>query len=111
MLGQKLLNGEKDFAEGWNFCPEENEILTVGEVLEIAKNIWDKINYEVDVLNKHVHEAGLLSLNIDKAKIKLGWNPKWKNEVSIQKTIEWYKEFNHSNKIITEDQLNQYIIL
>jgi CDP-glucose 4,6-dehydratase len=111
MLGQKLLNGEKDFAEGWNFGPEENEILTVGEVLEIAKNIWDKINYEVDVLNKHVHEAGLLSLNIDKAKIKLGWNPKWKNEVSIQKTIEWYKEFNHSNKIITEDQLNQYIIL
>jgi CDP-glucose 4,6-dehydratase len=111
MLGQKLLNGEKDFAEGWNFGPEENEILTVGEVLEIAKNIWDKINYEVDVRNEHFHEASLLSLNIDKAKIKLGWNPKWKNEVSIQKTIEWYKEFNHSSKIITEDQLNQYIIL
>jgi dTDP-D-glucose 4,6-dehydratase len=50
-------------------------------------------------------------LNIDKAKIKLGWNPKWKNEVSIRKTIEWYKEFNHSSKIITDDQLNQYIIL
>jgi CDP-glucose 4,6-dehydratase len=109
ILGERLLNGEKDFAEGWNFGPEERDILTVGKVLEIAKNIWDKIDYEVDTTNVHFHEAGLLSLNIDKAKTKLGWTPKWTNEVSIQKTIEWYKEFYLSNQIITEEQLNQYI--
>jgi CDP-glucose 4,6-dehydratase len=109
MLGERLLNGEKEFADGWNFGPEDNEVLTVGEVLEIAKNIWDEIDYEVDTTNVHFHEAGLLSLNIDKAKTKLVWAPKWTNEVSIQKTIEWYKEFYLSNQIITEEQLNQYI--
>ena len=109
MLGERLLNGEKDFAEGWNFGPEERDILTVGEVLEIAKNIWDRIDYEVDTENEHFHEAGLLSLNINKAKSKLGWQPKWKNEISIKNTIEWYKEFYHSNQIITEEQLNQFV--
>lgn len=109
MLGERLLNGKKDFAEGWNFGPEENEVLSVGEVLEIAKNIWDRIDYEVDTENKHFHEAGLLSLNINKAKSKLGWQPKWKNEISIKHTIEWYKEFYHSKKILTEEQLNQFV--
>jgi CDP-glucose 4,6-dehydratase len=109
MLGERLLHGKKDFAEGWNFGPEENEVLSVGEVLEIAKNIWDRIDYEVDTENKHFHEAGLLSLNINKAKSKLGWQPKWKNEISIKHTIEWYKEFYHSKKILTEEQLNQFV--
>ena len=110
MLGEHLLNGEKDFAGAWNFGPEEDDVLSVVEVLDIAKNIWDKIDYLVDKKNKHFHEAGLLSLNNNKAKSSLGWTPKWSNEISIKNTIEWYKEYYHSNQIITENQLNQYII-
>lgn len=109
MLGARLLNGEKEFAEGWNFAPEERDVLSVGEVLKISKNIWDRIDYEVDIENNHFHEAGLLSLNINKAKSKLGWQPKWGNEISIQKTIDWYKEFYHSKKIATEEHLNHFI--
>ncbi len=108
MLGEKLLNRDKDFAEGWNFGPEEKDVLTVGAVLELSKKSWNKIEYEIDEQNKHLHEAGLLSLNIDKAKTRLGWKPKWNNETSIQKTIEWYKEFYLSNQIITEQQFYQY---
>jgi len=109
MLGERLLSGEKDFAEGWNFGPEENEALTVSEVLKVAKNVWDRIDYEVDTKQKHFHEAGILSLNINKAKTKLGWYPKWGNEMSIQKTIEWYKAFYLSKLVITEAQLIEYI--
>jgi CDP-glucose 4,6-dehydratase len=110
MLGEKLLNGEKEFASGWNLGPEEKDIQTVETILEIAKNIWNKIDYEVDSENKHFHEAGLLSLNIDKAKSKLGWKPKWSNEMSIQKTIEWYKEFYFSNQVLTEEQISQFTL-
>jgi CDP-glucose 4,6-dehydratase len=109
MLGERLLNAEKDFAEGWNFGPEENEVFTVSQVLKVAKSIWERIDYEVDTENKHFHEAGILSLNINKAKTKLGWTPKWGNEISIQKTIEWYKAFYISNLIVTEAQLNEFI--
>lgn len=109
MLGEKLLHSEVEFATGWNFGPQENEVLTVEEVLKFSKNIWNKINFEFETRVKQPHEAGLLSLNIDNAKHKLGWTPKWNNLKSITKTIEWYKEFYDSNMINTNSDLNQYI--
>jgi len=108
MLGQRLLNGEKEFAEGWNFGPEEEEVLTVEEVLNIAQSTWDIIDFEVDKSNNPFHEAGLLSLNISKAKSKLGWIPKWNNQTAILKTIEWYKEFYRLKTCLTEQNITQY---
>lgn len=109
MLGVRLLNGEKEFAEAWNFGPEENNSLSVENVLEIANSIWDKISFEIDTNNNHYHEAGLLSLNIDKAKNKLGWKPKWSNLTSITNTIEWYKEFYSNQSIITNHQISTFL--
>jgi CDP-glucose 4,6-dehydratase len=109
MLGEKLLNSKIDFASAWNFGPEENEILSVEQVLEFSKNIWNKINFEFESVNKHPHEAGLLSLNIDKAKNILGWSPNWNNVKSITKTIEWYKEFYTSKKLNTDSDLKNYM--
>ncbi len=109
MLGEKLLNGGVNFSSGWNFGPEESQVLTVEEVLFNSKNIWDKINFEFEKEINHPHEAGLLSLNINKAKNKLGWTPKWSNQKSITKTIEWYKEFYTSNKLNTESDLKNYL--
>ncbi len=108
MLGERLLKGEKEFAEAWNFGPEEDEVLTVGEVLKFSKNIWSKINYEIEANQVKLHEANLLKLNIEKAKTKLDWKPKWTNQQSIQKTIEWYKEFYSTGKLNTEYDLIQY---
>jgi CDP-glucose 4,6-dehydratase len=109
MLGEKLLNGELEFSSSWNFGPEENQVLRVEEVLEYSKDIWDKINFEFENEIKHPHEAGLLSLNIDKAKNILGWIPKWSNQKSITRTIEWYKEFYTSNELNTESDLKNFI--
>lgn len=109
MLGVRLLNGEKEFAEAWNFGPEENNSLSVENVLEIANRIWDKISFEIDTNNNHYHEAGLLSLNISKAKNKLGWKPKWSNLTSITNTIEWYKEFYLNQSIITNHQISTFL--
>jgi CDP-glucose 4,6-dehydratase len=111
MLGYRLLNGEPDFAEGWNFGPEEHEVLTVKSVLEIAAENWDAIQYKIEESAANPHEAKLLSLNIEKAKTRLGWTPKWSNEISIKNTIEWYKEFYTNGKINTESNLKNYIDL
>jgi CDP-glucose 4,6-dehydratase len=109
MLGEKLLDSKIEFACGWNFGPEENDILAVEQVLEYSKNIWNKINFEYEIRSKQPHEAGLLSLNIDKAKNILGWSPNWNNIKSITKTIEWYKEFYTSNNLNTDSDLKNYI--
>jgi CDP-glucose 4,6-dehydratase len=108
MLGKKLLEGDETFSGAWNFGPEENQSITVGEVLNLASKYWQKIRYEEEN-SVQLHEAGLLSLNIDKAKLKLGWKPLWNNQVSIHKTIEWYKSFYESKVLLSEEQLNLYI--
>lgn len=110
-LGDHLYKGDIEFAEAWNFGPEENEVLTVSEVLEMAKSTWDKIEYYVDTEKQHFHEANLLSLNINKAKTKLGWKPKWSNSESIKHTIDWYRAYYEEGKLLTESQINAYLSL
>lgn len=41
-----------------------------------------------------LHEANLLSLDITKAKQKLGWYPKWDVEQMLEKTAEWYRRYH-----------------
>ena len=38
------------------------------------------------------HEAKNLSLDINKAKETLGWEPKWNLKETIEKVVDWYKE-------------------
>jgi CDP-glucose 4,6-dehydratase len=107
-LGVKLLDGEKKFAEGWNFGPEEKECLTVREVLNIAKKYWNIIKFEEKVDYNSLHEANLLSLNIEKAKTVLNWNPRWNNDLAIEKTINWYREFYENHKINTIKDISMF---
>ena len=56
------------------------------------------------------HEAGLLQLNCDKAKIQLGWQPKWDSSEAINKTSLWYKCVmdGESAKKVTDNQIKEY---
>jgi CDP-glucose 4,6-dehydratase len=108
LLGMKLLQGKSEFAESWNFGPEEDQVLTVEQVLNLAKKYWNKINFKIDTGNIIYHEAKLLSLNINKAKVKLGWKPIWNNEEAIEKTINWYKLFYENKTIYTQEDINFY---
>lgn len=45
------------------------------------------------------HEAGFLKLDCSKAKFNLGWKPVWDIEKAIEKTVEWYKVFEHQGNV------------
>ena len=92
LLGQKLLEDGKKYAEAFNFGPDEESVLTVSEVAQKVCECYG--SGEVVVLKKDdLHEANLLMLNIEKAKNILGWIPTYNADVAIQKTVEWYKHF------------------
>ena len=50
---------------------------------------WNDVSQD----QKHVHEAGLLKLNCDKALFDLKWQPTLKFEETVKMTVEWYKKF------------------
>ena len=78
-----------DYASGFNFGPDPSANRTVKDlVTEILKHREGKWEDRSDP--KAVHEAGLLNLDIAKAREVLGWTPRWNFEMTIAKTVEWY---------------------
>ena len=109
LLGQKLLEEKKEFADGWNFGPTDNETLKVEEVLLLMKNNWDSLQYFIESSDDNLHEANLLRLNCEKANAFLNWFPVWDMQTAIEKTAIWYKNYYYNNNIITYEQLLEYV--
>jgi CDP-glucose 4,6-dehydratase len=108
LLGEKLLNGQKEFASGWNFGPEEDKVLQVQEIIKLSQLNWENITYKIENEKNNLHEATLLSLNISKAKKYLDWKPIWNNEKSVEKTIKWYKNYYLKRTINTDKDIEDF---
>lgn len=79
------------FCEGWNFGPEPEATRTVGELADALVKHWGKGRWEDKAQAGAAHEAKLLALEIDKAKSRLGWRPRWGFEEATRRTVEWYR--------------------
>ena len=108
LLGQKLLEGKVEFAEGWNFGLLSEEALSVGTVVNSSKKHWENVNYKITQNSNQVHEAKLLRLDCEKANTKLNWFPVWSSEKTIAQTITWYKKFYTRKEIQTSQDLASF---
>jgi CDP-glucose 4,6-dehydratase len=109
LLGQKLLEGRKEFADAWNFGPSEEENLSVGEIVGQVKELWPKMDYHIEGSPDQPHEAGLLRLDCSKARAQLQWVPAWTGSKAVEKTVAWYKYFYEAGKILSMDHLHHYV--
>lgn len=109
LLGQKLLEGRKEFAEAWNFGPAEDGNATVGEIASQIKKVWPRIDYEINIIPVQPHEAGMLKLDCTKARTKLHWIPVWDRKSAVEKTTLWYRNFYESKKVQSLENLQSYI--
>lgn len=111
MLGWELLNGNKKFAESWNFGPAKESNLSVIDVVKRCKNVWSDIRYDltIDALNQH--EANLLMLDCSKADKLLKWQPVFQIEETLERTILWYKRYYNSGEILTDSDINDFVQL
>lgn len=101
-----------DYAGGFNFGPDPKANRSVKdlvvEVLKWAKGGWiDKSDPNA------VHEAGLLNLDIRKAKRILGWKPRWDFETTVKNTVLWYDEVRKGACPIdvTQRQIHDYLVV
>ena len=96
-LGACMNENPVKFSTSFNFGPLQKDSLKVIEVVNMSIMRWGSGKYKIiKKENKSPHEAGILKLNISKAKKEIGWKPKWNSEYAIEKTIQWYK--NSINK-------------
>lgn len=110
LIGQKLLEEKKEFADAWNFGPSDEGSITVEEVVQHVKKYWNKIDYEINKDENQPHEANLLKLDCSKAHIQLNWKDVWDSSKTFEKTVKWYKAFyERDGKILTQNDLESYI--
>lgn len=106
LLGQKLLEEGKKYADGFNFGPREESVLKVAEVSKKVVECYGK--GEVVVHKKdNLHEANLLMLNIEKAKEVLNWSPTYTADVAISETVEWYRHFYNKDVDMNDFTMKQ----
>jgi CDP-glucose 4,6-dehydratase len=96
LLAEKLFNSEKEYAEAWNFGPEDDDAKPVGWILDEIKSLWTagNVNWEI-AEGDHPHETNLLKLDSTKAKTRLGWKPGLNLTQALGLTVEWYQAFQN----------------
>ncbi len=93
LLGQRLYEDGTKFTGAWNFGPDDNDVKSVRWVVERITSMWgDNASWKITTDN-HPYEAHYLKLDCSKAKAKLGWYPQWDLNLSLEKTVEWYKAY------------------
>lgn len=109
LLGQRLLEARKEFAEAWNFGPDAEACITVQEIIDRARKNWNSIEYEIRTEARQLHEANILKLECSKARDKLRWMPVWDVGKTVNRTISWYRTYYEQGKACSKDDLSCYV--
>ena len=89
-LAEKLTAQGHEFAEEWNFGPDEAATQTVAWVADYLCQGVKGSEWTQDQ-GQYPHETKFLSLNSGKAKSRLQWQPRWSIETALDMTIAWHQ--------------------
>ena len=96
-LAKALAMEPLKFQGAWNFGPETGDALSVSEVTKRVIKYWGSGKFKV-TKKPGPFEHQLLQLSIEKAKLNLGWKPRWNSERAIKETVHWYRSIANEKK-------------
>jgi len=113
-LAVNLFTSGDNHGEAYNFGPSSDQNHPVSQLIDEMSKYWDQIKWNDTSKDEgHLHEAGLLKLNCDKALCDLQWRSALEFEETVKMTVEWYKLY-YQNKTyslhdFTVSQIEAYI--
>lgn len=108
LLARKLYEQGSTHAEGWNFGPIDEDAQPVEWIVKRLCADWGGgATYEVDK-GEHPHEAHYLKLDCSKARMCLGWQPRWGLETALEKVVSWTKAC-HEGKDLRSECMRQIL--
>lgn len=100
MLAKRLYESGPDFSGAWNFGPDDRETKPVEWLVKRICSEWgENASYAIDETDQ-LHEAHYLKLDCSKAKVKLGWHPRWDLSKAVDSAIEWTKAYQEGKDLI-----------
>ena len=115
-LGAALYDNSALHGEAYNFGPPAHQNYPVSKLIDEMATYWDNVRWnDISKSKQHLHEAGLLKLNCDKALFDLDWLPTLQFEDTVRMTVQWYKGFyeHRANSMydFTMIQIEEYMQL
>lgn len=90
-LAQRLLETEDArYQDAFNFGPDPEASRSVGELVAECLKHWAGETVDRSPSDAP-HEAGRLSLVIERARERLDWRPRWSFDRGVKETIVWYR--------------------
>ena len=90
VVAQRLLEGDRSAADGWNFGPVLEDTRPVGWIAEALQREWGRGGF-VQSTGPQPHEACLLTLDCSKARSQLGWRPTLSLGEALPMVANWHK--------------------
>ena len=108
-LAERLYMDGAGFAEAWNFGPSDEDVRSVRWIVERLAEIRKDVCWECDDVPQP-HEAHYLKLDSSKARIQLGWHPRWRLGTALDKTLEWHEAWRGGQDMhsVTLSQVAEY---
>ena len=106
-IGTVIISKSKRICRALELCPSYNSNITVRELVNIVKKRWNDI--EVEFEKPKIYESKYLMLDSSKAYNKLKWKPVWGIDLTINNTIDWYKNYYEKKIVKTDDQIENFI--
>ncbi len=110
LLAQKMWNEPTKYCEGWNLGPKMDAVVPVWDVATMLTEAYGKGELIDQTDPNAPHEANLLMLDITKAQIRLGWEPKMSTKEAIDLTADWYKRYQTEDAYqISVEEIEKYV--
>lgn len=91
-LAEQLSVEPQTHATAYNFGPDLDANRPVQDLVEQLLLHWQGAAGWCDAsASGDPHEAGLLHLVADRARLRLGWQPRWNFATTVARTATWYK--------------------
>lgn len=110
VLAERLFVDGQQFAQAWNFGPNEADVWTVAEITQQICKLWgDGASWQLNA-EQNLHEARYLKLDTSKAKTYLGWQPRWDLSTALKNITTWHRGWlaGEDAKDLCMDQINQF---
>jgi CDP-glucose 4,6-dehydratase len=110
VLVEQLWQRGQEVAEAWNFGPHDRDVRSVEWIVEHLTSVWGgDAGWELDA-GDNPHEADFLTLDISKARRRLGWTPRWDLVTALDAVVEWHRCWVEGEDVraVTLDQIARY---
>jgi CDP-glucose 4,6-dehydratase len=109
-LAERLWAEGDAVAEGWNFGPLDSDVKPVSWIVDELLGHWPgNSGWRADP-GPHPHEAAYLSLNVAKARRRLGWEPHWELGTALWKVATWHRAWLAGDDVrqVVLDQISEF---